>query len=369
MKRTLRALLSATLAIAAGVDAQILPFGEFQGRTGRPGPGKTWKVSDATGSAIAARLNARHAEGRARFNFDYEHQAFSAPTNGQPAPASGWASRFEWRPGVGLFALQVDWTPRAKAYIDGKEYAYLSPVILFDPDTGEVTDVLMASLTNYPDLMQLPGVDQQLAQLNALPTSTPENDMELLNLLLAQLGLPATTDQAAALSAVKALKEKADAAAALPAIPVALCGALGLTGTVDEAAALSAVNAMKAKAAGTDPTTMAAMTALQGQVAALSAAQTLTTVTNLVDQALKDGKLLPAQRDWAMNLGKADLAQLTAFVKDAPKVAAGLAGTQSEGKDPADKGAKVALTGEQLAMCTALGLTPEQFQAGAIAAA
>ncbi len=126
---------------------------------------------------------------------------------------------------------------------------------------------------------------------------------------------------------------------------------------------------MKAKAAGTDPTTMAVMAALQGQVAALSAAQTLTTVTNLVDQALKDGKLLPAQRDWAMNLGKADLAQLTAFVKDAPKVAAGLAGTQSGGNDPANPAGKDGLTGEQLAMCSAMGLTPEQFKTGAAAAA
>lgn len=377
MKRSVTALLSTALALAAGPDVQILPAGEFAGRDGRPGDGKTWKLNDAQGAALAARLNERHGAGQAKFNFDYQHQTILTATNGQPAPASGWAQRFEWRPGQGLYALSAEWTARAKQMIDAGEYCYISPVIKFDQASGVVTDVLNAALTNYPNLMQLEqlagtGTVTQLQALNAQIFSTETSDMTLLAALVASLGLAANTTETQAVDAVKALKVKADAPPQkVTALSAELATALGVASPDDQAAALTAVNAMKAKtatAAGSD-TTVATIAALQGEIAALTAKITSGEVGGIVDQALKDGKLLPAQKDWALNLGKTNLAQLSAFIKDAPVVAAGLGTTQTNGKDPGQGGGAGATTADELAICSAMGLSPEEFKAGANARA
>jgi phage I-like protein len=396
MKRTLTAVLTAALTLTTGADAQLLPFGEFQGRSGRPGDGLTWKVNDAQGQHLAQLLNARHADGRAQFNFDYDHQTMLAPMNGQKALASGWASRFEWRAGQGLYALNVRWTPTAQTEIREEQYKYLSPVIKFDEETGVVTDVLHASLTNFPDLMQMSAVTDAVAALNAqLSLTHQEHDLTLLAQMQTALGLPAATTEAALLTAVTALKTKADAAGKLP---TALSAALGLTGEATEAAALSAVTTLKAKPAAlpaavatalgvaadaAEAVALSAVTALkakqgddgatqvirdlQTQVAALSATNLDRDITGLVDKALQDGKLLPAQKEWATKMGKTDIAQLSAYIATAPVVAKGLGTAQVTGQQLQQQ-VRDGLTQDELAMCSALGLTPAEFKAAAPAA-
>lgn len=366
-KRILTAICSAIRATATGA-VQVLPAGPFKGRTGRPGPGKTWEVKQ--GPALAALLNARHAEPNAAMNFDYDHQTMLAPQNGQKALASGWARVFEWRDGAGLFAVDQAWTPVAKAHIDADEYRYVSPVINFDPDSGEVIDLQHVSLTNFPDVMQLGAVQEAVAALNALSLSSnhQENDLTLLASLLLALGLPNETTETAALTAVTALKAKADAPPKA-VLPAAVATALGIAADAGETVALSAVTTLKAQSTTGDATTLQAMQALQGTVAALTAKINDGEVTALVDGALKDGKLLPAQKDWAIALGKSSLAQLSAFITNAPKVAAGLGATQSGGNGNEGQGGDGALTTAEIAMCSALGLTHEQFKAAKPAAA
>jgi phage I-like protein len=65
---------------------------------------------------------------------DYEHQTLRSAKNGLPAPASGWFKKLEWREGVGLFAVDVEWTDAAAAAIDAGEYRFISPVFLYDTD-------------------------------------------------------------------------------------------------------------------------------------------------------------------------------------------------------------------------------------------
>lgn len=357
--RLIAALLASTFAAATGW-AQLLPAGEFAGRTGRPGPGKTWKVTEARGQLLAAELNAVAA--RTPIVIDYDHQTLFAATSGTKAPAAGWINAVEWRKGEGLFA-KVDWTPAAKAHIDAGEYRYISPVILYDQDTGDVTHVAMGSLVNHPDLL---GMDAATtAALAALVPSThsPENDAmnPTLAALLAALALPAATSEADALSAVTALKARADAPPKA-ALSAALASALGLQAGADETAALSAVTALKAP----DQAALTAMAALQGQVAALSAQINGEKLTATVDQALKDGKLLPAQKDWALGLGKTDLAALSAYLASAP-VLTGLAG-QSDGKGPGNTAA-AALSADTEKLRAGFGLTAEQWAKGAPVAA
>lgn len=176
----------------------------------------------------------------------------------------------------------------------------------------------------------------------------------ILAALLAGLGLTetATLDQAqTALAALKAPK---------PAIPAALATALQLQEGADEAAALAAVAAL----GRTDTAAATAMAALQTQLAELQAQINGDKVTGVVDGAIAAGKLLPAQRDWALGLGRKDMAALSAYVASAPVMH--LQG-QSEGKDRT--GSPVADAALATQVAGAFGLTPEQFAKGAPKAA
>ncbi|WP_438805125.1 phage protease [Sodalis sp. (in: enterobacteria)] len=52
--------------------------------------------------------------------------------NGQPAPAAGWYSQLEWVEGLGLFAVDVEWTERARTLIAAGEYRFVSPLFQYD---------------------------------------------------------------------------------------------------------------------------------------------------------------------------------------------------------------------------------------------
>jgi phage I-like protein len=361
MKLTAIALLAAALSMQASADVQLLPAGEFVGRDGRPGKDLTWKLSDAQGAKLAATLTARHAH--VQFQFDYEHQAMHADSNGQPAPASGWCSKFEWRSGEGLFALSVQWTERALGMIQANEYKYISPVLLYDKSTGEVKDLLNAALVGRPGLTMSPVALACMAAMNASddtpftnPKETPPMTVALA--ILMALGLQADNTEAQALAAIDGLKTKSTSV-------LALNSALGIDQAADEATAVTAIAALKAKSVTGGDTTLAMIQGLQGELVTLKAAANAQAVEGLVQAALTAGKLVPAQVVWAKQLGNVDVAQLSAFLKDAPTVAAGLASTQSKGEPERDAAGKLVLSEEQKALCSYMGLSEDQFRAGA----
>jgi phage I-like protein len=356
MQHQAYALLFATLALQAHAAVQLLPAGEFKGRDGRPGKELTWKLSDTQGQALANKLNLRHQS--VDFQFDYEHQTVLAAENGQPSPASGWGTQFEWRAGDGLYVLNTQWTARAKAMIEAGEYKYLSPYITYHRTTGEVLDVLNAGLVAMPNLDISPVASERLAQLNAASFNQEKLPMDKL---LALLGLAATATEDEAIAAVNTMKSAHAAHAG------ALNTALGLAPQDDAAEAVVAIAALKAQAAGGDASTTTAMLALQSQVATLTAANNQRELQVLVDQALVQGKLIPAQKEWAMNKG---LAFVQDYLKDASPIAAGLALQQSAGKEKdMDAGGKKPLTPEQKALCSEMGYTEDEFRAGINAAA
>lgn len=338
--RLVTSLLAAALLMPSATgQAQLLPAGEFAARDGRPGPGKSWKLSDAQGRALAASINATAAA--TPLVIDYDHQTLRAETNGQPAPAAGWISSVQWRDGEGLFA-QVQWTPAALARIEAGEYRYISPVITSDEATGTVTGLHLAALVNHPALL---GMEPVIAALNAQlthpaqgpvparkasPTQETRDMTTLLTQLAALLGLAAGADDAAALAAVTALKKRAEATP--PAtLPAALSTALGLKAGDGEAQALSAITALK----GSETTTMQTISALQGQVTALQAQLNEGVLTGLVDEAIAAHKLLPVQRDWALATGRKDLAALQSYIAATPAIPGlhGQSGGQAEKLD------------------------------------
>ena len=340
-------MLAATLPLAADGTAQLLPFGSFAARDGRPGPGLTYKVDNANGSKLAAHMNLLAA--KTPIVIDYDHQTIHLLKNGQPAPAAGWINSVEWRDNVGMFA-SVEWTPKARSFIDAREYRFISPVLTHDPD-GTVTGVLLAALVNYPALTGMEPVVSALSSLfGSAEPNPPESSMNLLVALAAILGTQNLTE-AQAIEGVTALKARADVK---PPVPTALSAALGLAGTVDEAAALSAIATLK----GSDATTMAAMQNLQSQVVALSTQINEGKVTGLVDAAIAAKKLLPAQRDWALALGKSDITALNGYLASAQPIP-GLDG-QKGFIDPNATGT-AALSDTQVALAAQLGLDPVKY--------
>ena len=348
--RLITALLAATLPVLANGQAQLLPVGEFKARDGRPGPGKSWKLNDAAGQALAAQVNAIAAQ--TPVVIDYEHQTLKMDKNGQPAPAAGWIKSVTWLDGKGLFS-EVDWTERARAAIAANEYRYISPVITFDEDTGAVNGLHLAALTNFPALL---GMDAVVAALNTqLPTQEPRM-ATLLAALIASLGLPAATTEAECTAAVTALKAQADAAKTKAPLSAALTTALGIAATADEPAALSAITALKSAPSATN---VQLVTELTTKVAELTARLDGDKVVRAVDEAIAAHKLVPAQRDTYIKLGNSDFAMLTSVLAAAVPIA-GLGGQAGNLQDPNGTGT-AALTTTQNLIATSLGLDPAKY--------
>lgn len=305
------AALSALLVELGGsapTEIKLVPAGTFRSaRDNRPTDVPAWQMTDAAAEAIVAAANALNAQ----FLVDYDHQTLRAEQNGKPAPAAGWGGRLEWRPGDGLYAVDMDWTATAASAIAAREYRYISPVISWD-NTGLITQVLMAGLTNYPALDDL----TDLAAAQGL-IFFPHDDETRMKALLAKLGLPEDADEAAALSAVEALQTAASQA-------------------TEQVAALSA---QLKTPPGLDPTRfvpIAVVTELRGQLAALSGTTKEMQVSQLIEQGVKEGKILGAQeKAWATELGNHDFAALQAYLGHAQPIAA-LSGMQTGGKAPVE---------------------------------
>lgn len=335
MKRSPFALAALSVALGEpGAPLQILPSGEFRGNDGRPQDVPAWRIDATLAGRVIAAARARGTN----IAIDYEHQTLLAAENGQPAPASGWVdpADLEWHDGRGLFAKRVGWTARAAQMIGDREYKYFSPVFEYDKRTGDVVLLRLGALTNNPGLDGMAAV--ALSRLNPYhDQETPVN--ETLNALLAALGLPEATSEKDAIAGVAALRAKADQVAGLQT----------------EVAALKAQTPDPAKFVP-----IATMQQLQADVAALTARIQTGEAAQVIDAAIKDGKLLPAQRAWAEELGKTNLAALKSYVETAPKIAPADGQRQTQGDPTNGQGGELSAT--ELAVCKAMGLTAAEFK-------
>ena len=360
-----------TMAAHSGtVLLQVTPAGEFLPSDGRAMDSPPWNIDAASAERVIARYNA--AAAAKPLVIDYEHQTLNKEKNGQPAPAAGWFRGLKWLEGQGLYAV-VELTARARQYIGDNEYLYFSPVFEYDRNTGTVLAVHMGALTNNPAIHGMAPLSLLAAATAAFLTpQQPEPTVNpLLKALLAALGLPDTTTEPAAIAALTALGPLSIGLAQAAAARTAL--ALPADATAD--AVVTACTSLRtaaaaAPAASPDPAQfvpVAVVDGLRKDIVALTARQLTADIDAAVAPALADGRLLPAQEAWARDLGKTNLAALTAYIASAQPIAA-LSATQTQGKPPAAVAAG-ALTPDQLAVCSAMGMTAETFAAGAPGAA
>ena len=340
MKHPLAAL---SLPLAApGVPSRaqpvvLIPDGLFKASDGRPPGLPGWRLDEA----IAQRLIARVQKRQAKLVINYEH----AEPIGAPLPAAGWIdpASLAYQAGTGLTAA-VDWLPRAGEMLASGEYAYLSPVIRYDRQTGEVLDLLLAGLTNTPALDVLPALSARLGLSltddedppplpSTLATETPMIDLAQLRQALA---LPADADETAILAHAQSLSGQV----------------ASLTTQVSEQTAKLS--------AQPDPALFVPKAVYDEAMAKLSAthqASETAELSRLIEDGLASGRITgPAHADWLKGQG---MAALRAYLAEAPAIAA-LTRTQTQGQE---RGAPrtPSLTPEEQAVITQMGLDRDVY--------
>ncbi|WP_292950178.1 MULTISPECIES: phage protease [unclassified Neptuniibacter] len=326
----------------------LLPAGHFSAVDGRPFdvPGGQWVIN----AEIASRL-IQYAKNSANdLVVDYEHQTLNKEQNGQPAPASGWIKDMEWREGSGLW-IKPQWTSRAKEFIKGEEYRFLSAVFPYDKHTGEPLYIHSAALTNRAGVDGLQDLEALSANiLNQHPQETPPMN-EAMRKLLARLGIELADGEQ---------MTEAQEAAALSAVDAALAKASETDGLKTQVAALSAQD-NKVDPAKYVP--IAAVEQLQQQVAALSSRTDANELEQTISSALEDGRLLSAMEGWARDLGNKDMAALTSYLDKATPLAA-LSAQQTNGKDNPEEDKKAgvaALSAQERQVCENMGISLEDY--------
>ncbi len=325
---------------------QLLPAGpEIVGVDGR-----RWLFDQA---AVNSAISAFPRRGRPLV-IDWEHASELRAPKGEEAPAAAWMHELEAREGE-LWA-RVEWTPRAAEQVENREYRYLSPVFTYQKSTGRILEVVSAGLTNSPNL--------RLQALNheANNHSNQEDDMPLKPIAKA-LGLDegATADQI--ITATNSLKAKAEK---VPAVPVALCRALGLAEDASPDSVVQTVNSLKTTTfdltrfvprADYDQAQNRAQD-LADKLKAQEAAKAEAEITGLVDQAVKDGKVAPASKDFyvAACRQQGGVDEFKKFLASAPVIAREREAQREVGADGAAK-----LTDQDLAVCKALDIKPEDY--------
>ncbi|MEY2632997.1 MAG: hypothetical protein RIR00_1651 [Pseudomonadota bacterium] len=289
-----------------GCNAHIFPDGAFRSDDGRPASQTNGVLLDWLMNAeIADALIAGMAERGKPILYDYEHNSLWGDSR-----AAGWIDRLVYAPGRGLYA-HVEWTPDGAEAIQKKEYRYSSPLFIFDPKTGAVLTLLSVALTNDPALDQLGAVG--LKRLAALAN-------------YAAGGIPGNHD--------------GDVNMGTPDVAALTAERDGLKATV--AALTTERDELKTK-----------LGALEQEKADTALASEKAKHAELLTAALTDGRLTPAQKAWAEKQSMADLAE---YLEATNPLA--VLKKQADGKDGGN-----GLTPDELAICSKMGVTPEQFAA------
>ncbi len=315
-------------AVAVGAtppaEIQVCPLGAH-----RDGEGRPFMLTESDVGIIVK----NSLMGENMRPLDYEHQTLK----GVEAPASGWITKLINKGTGGLWA-KVEWTKRAAAYILGREYRFVSPVLLASkkPDAqGNHHPVYLHSVSLTND----PAIDGMVPLVNnkSVPNFLIPKEDSMNEKLLAALGLKAEATQEQVMTAVAALISKA-------AISAKIITAIGIKEDATEDETVTAVTALVNKAEVPEVILTAlglkkGATASESEATILAMKQSVDaapkdgdTVEKLradlngmkakevVTLAMKAGKVTAEQEPWALEYSTRDLKGFEIFVAKAPVV-------------------------------------------------
>jgi phage I-like protein len=163
------------------------------------GANRAWKMDEGDkeipfSKDDATRLMAGYLDAGKDIPIDWEHQSLNGEMGGYK-PAAGW-----FKLGMkedGIYATDVQWTPKAQEALKSREYRYFSPAMHYD-DNGNMDLMLPCALTNLPALKDINALMNSIGVNNKKDkTMSDETKTEML----------AATES---LSAMKAEKDKAE---------------------------------------------------------------------------------------------------------------------------------------------------------------
>lgn len=291
----------------------LLPAGQIDGRDGRK-----WMNSEPQKV-----LESFAGLGR-DLPIDVEHATELRAPKGEPAPAAAWIKALSCEDGA--IWGEVEWLDEGRRLVGGRQYRYLSPVILYRPGDRVITGLTSVGLTNQPNL-----------RLGALNTEQhTEQVMEELKQVNVALGLPEDTAVQQSLAAIAKLK--GDLASARNRAETPDLAKFVPRGDYDQVMARAA-NAEQALA---DDRRQRLDAEIEAEI----------------DAALAAGKITPATVEYhkASCRQEGGLARFREFVQAAP-VIGGASGLDD--KKPGGDGK--ALNAEERKVCELLGITESDY--------
>lgn len=317
----MKTLQRAVLGLAINMQGEglperidLLPAGErIVGRDGR-----TWYNPDPHG--IVRLMN----ESGVDLVLDYEHATELRAPKGETAPAAAWLNDLRVEEDGRITAAVNRWTPAGEQAVRNQEYRYISPVLLYYPKDKRIVKFGSVGLTNKPNL--------PLAALNH-----EQQEATMLKQILQKLGLSEDATEEAALNAIDSLHNDLQSALNSAAAPP-------LEKFVPRAEYESALNRA---------------TTAEAAIAQVTETQRETEIVAAVNQALQEGKITPAGKDYYLAMCRQEngLEQFRTFVATAPKI---VASSGLDGKAAVDTCQK-ALNADQLAIMQAFGNTVEDM--------
>lgn len=282
---------------------RVLPKGHVSSTKG------DFEVDDRDIAGIIRQFKARRLD----LVIDYEHQTLSDVQ----APAAGWIK--DLYPGEDALMARVEWTQKGREYIANKEYRYLSPVVLVRKADQHAAVFHSAALTNTPAITGMFAIINS----DALSIEEEEEPRMELSALIELLGLEEGTAEEDVLKRIKELTQQAaeegqggqegkEGPAKEGTQLVANKTVLDLLGLPEDARTEDVTARIMAFKAGDS--------ALQRRVAELEKQAASQKAEELVGLAMKDGKLSPAQKEWAVAYALSDPKGFAKFVEKAPVV-------------------------------------------------
>lgn len=291
---------------------------------------------------------------------DRDHAADHLPP-GQERHAAGWIKTLVERDGE-IWAT-VEWTPRAKQQLKDREYRYISPTFDYDPNTREVTRIKRATLTNTPNLnMQAVASEGADADDISTPQSdkeeTPEMDKKYqlaISAIAVAMAMESTSEPEAVQA--KVLERLAEGTATASEL-----GNLRTKLKLDDKADVKTVVETASAAIGAAPSAkdfvpMAAHMAVVDKLAKLETITASEKTTSAIDEAIKAGKLAPAQKEWATAYASEDPAGFKKYIDAAPVIV-----TASETLNGKPTATATALDAADVEVCSMLGITQEAYK-------
>lgn len=270
---------------------QLLPYGHITTKKG------DFIVDETSENEIMQNFTARKND----VVVDYEHQTLKDVV----APAAGWIKKLENRGKEGIWG-EVEWTGKAKDFIANKEYKYLSPVIFVNKDDKKVQLLHSAALTNDPAIDGMVPIANKLQ----IDLGDDENmDAELLKKMAAACGLSEDATPEQILQACSDMKKSCQSNQDVSANK----DILNLLELPEDAKSEDVKGKIIQLKNPSGYVSIKEFNKLQEKIASKE-------TDEVVLKAIEDGKITPAQKEWAKAYALKDIEGFTNFVKNAPQV-------------------------------------------------